>query len=283
VPAIRLLVFPWLLLACAPEHTVLGRGYGLQVPAGVGAEAPLPLLILAHGYGVNGAGQDFVFPFSKQVDAKQFLYVLPDGTQDRLGRRFWNATDACCNFFGGPVDDVAFLDGLISEIGGVYNVDPKRIFVVGHSNGAFMAYRMACARANRIAAIVSVAGATFNSAAACAPSRPVSVLQVHGTADDTIGYDGGTILVGGTLVPYPSAQGTVDRWATYDGCGATTSSGAAFDLIGDATAETTPRTRDGCPAGVAVDLWSVDKGPHIMVLNPGPSKLWAWMAAHPGR
>ena len=97
-----------------------------------------------------------------------FLMIAPAGTADSSGSHFWNATDACCNFENSQVDDVAYLDGLITEISAAYNVDPKRIYVVGHSNGGFMAYRMACAKADRIAAVVSVAGATFATPASCA-------------------------------------------------------------------------------------------------------------------
>ena len=65
------------------------------------------------------------------------------------------------------------------------NVDPYRIYVAGHSNGGFMSYRLACTHADRIAAIVSLAGATFDTPADCSPTEPVAVLQIHGTADDT--------------------------------------------------------------------------------------------------
>jgi len=126
-----------------------------------------------------------------------------------------------------------------------------------------------------------VAGATFATPASCAPSQPVSVLQVHGTADTTIQYAGGTIMIGAANVAYPSAVGSTDRWATYDGCAATTTTGAAIDVTGDATAETTPTAHGSCPAGIGVELWTVDQAPHILAFKAGPPLLWTWMAAHP--
>ena len=139
------------------------------------------------------------------------------GRSTATANRFWNATDACCNFDKAGVDDVAYLTGVIAEIQAKLSIDPKRIAFVGHSNGGFMSYRMACDRAGLVAAIVSLAGATFADPADCAPSEPVSVAQVHGTADDVIRYEGGGI----NGVPYPGAEGTAETWATYDGCGET--------------------------------------------------------------
>ncbi len=103
---------------------------------------------------------------------------------------------------------------------GKLNVDPKRIALIGHSNGGFMTYAVACAHADRIAALVSLAGATFAKAADCAPSEPVAVVQLHGTADDIVEFDGGSVEEIGSspMGPYPGAEATVAAWAKYDGC-----------------------------------------------------------------
>jgi polyhydroxybutyrate depolymerase len=93
------------------------------------------------------------------------------------GARFWNATDACCDVDASGVDDSSYLAGLINEIGSHVAVDPRRVFVVGHSNGAFMSYRMACDHADTIAAIVSLAGAPPADPAACRPTEPVAILR----------------------------------------------------------------------------------------------------------
>ena len=111
------------------------------------------------------------------------LYATPNGTQDLLALRFWNATDACCDFFGSGVDDSTYLANLVAAIDSAVGVDPRRRFFVGHSNGGFMSYRMACDHADEVAAVVSIAGATFDDTADCAPVRPVSTLQIHGTSD----------------------------------------------------------------------------------------------------
>ncbi len=136
--------------------------------------------------------------------------MYPDGTVNRKGDHFWNATDACCDMDRSAVDDSGYIKALIDEIGSRYRVDPKRVFLVGHSNGGYMSYRMACDHADRIAALVSIAGATWQDSARCKPQAPVSVLQVHGTADAEVPYEGGP--------GFPGARETVARWAALDGC-----------------------------------------------------------------
>ena len=118
------------------------------------------------------------------------------------------------------VDDAAYLAGVITEIQASFDVDPKRIDVIGHSNGGFMSYALSCAHADKIAAMVSLAGATFLNPTDCAPTGPVAVLEVHGTADDTILYEGGTVDLGPgqSMAPYPGAEASVATWAKYDGC-----------------------------------------------------------------
>ena len=189
------------------------------------------------------------------------------GRSTATANRFWNATDACCNFDKAGVDDVAYLTGIIDEIRAKLAIDPKRIAFVGHSNGGFMSYRMACDRAGLVAAIVSLAGATFADPTDCAPSEPVSVAQIHGTADDVIRYDGGGLV----NASYPSAETTAEAWATYDGCGESSSPlSAKVDV--DATlsdgadpAETSVAEWSGCKSGVAVQLWTIPDGGHVPV------------------
>jgi polyhydroxybutyrate depolymerase len=264
-----------------PDEALFGgvRPAQVLVPPGYDPQTPTPLVVALHGYSTNTTYVAAVLGLDPLYKTAGFLLVSPQGTKDPEGQYFWNATDACCNKFGAPVDDVAYLNGLVDEISGVYNVDPKRIYVVGHSNGGFMAYRLACTSANRFAAIVSVAGATFADVAACTPDAPVHVLQIHGTSDATIHYDGGTLQVQNVDVPYPGAVGSVERWAGYNGCATTTTGQAAKDLTGTADAETDPVTYDGCPAGGDVDLWTVNGAGHLIFFKSG-EPVWNWLEGH---
>lgn len=215
-----------------------------------------PLVILLHGYSANGFVQDLYLGLSGRTTTDGFLLVVPDGTKDPQGNLFWNATDFCCDFYGNGVDDVSYVLSLIDEAEAAYNVDPKRVYLFGHSNGGFMSYRMACEAGDRIAAIASIAGVTFLDEAKCAGTTPVSVLHVHGTADDTILHAGD--------VGYPSAEETVARWVARDGC---TPDGATGDPLEHDDSvpgpETTVTRWSGCAAGTAVELWSMQGSGHI--------------------
>lgn len=267
--------------AYAPSAAIAARPYMHRVPTSYDGARPTPLVVLLHGYGAGGFVQAGYFNFLRAVDSEGFLLAFPDGTPDTSMRRFWNATDACCDFGREGPDDVAYVDAVIDDMRAQYNVDPRRIFVVGHSNGGFMAHRYACERANRIAGIVSLAGATWNDAARCTPSRPVAVLQVHGTRDDVIGYNGGRTPVG-TGGPFPSARETVARWATLNRCGAVAATTETMDLERTLDgAETRVDRAPGCMGGGA-ELWTITNGSHLPAFGPEwPAAIARWMAAHP--
>src|SRR5690606_19654583 len=104
--------------------------------------AKAPLVVLLHGYGSSAVQQERYFNLTPESDRRGFLYAIPDGTTDRDGKRFWNATEACCDFYDSGVDDAAYLDRLLDTVTSAYSVDAARVYLVGHSNGGFMAYRM---------------------------------------------------------------------------------------------------------------------------------------------
>ncbi|BCB90913.1 extracellular catalytic domain type 1 short-chain-length polyhydroxyalkanoate depolymerase [Phytohabitans suffuscus] len=263
------------LAACSPSPGAAGttvtvdldgRPFQLHVPAGYDEATRAPLVVLLHGYTSSAAEQEEYFQLTGESDRRGFLYAMPDGTTDREGNRFWNATAACCDFHGSGVDDSAYLARLVDTVDARYPVDPARVYFVGHSNGGFMALRMACEHADRVTAVVSLAGAATAEAARCAPRRPVSVLQIHGTADRTILYGGGP-----STRPYPSAEGTVALWRGLDGCaGAADTSAPPLDLdAGLPGAETTVTAyHEGCRDGTRAELWSIRGGGHVPALTP---------------
>ena len=136
------------------------RPFTLNVPTTYQSGTPAPLLIALHGYTAESPYAESYFALGKVADEKGILTVYPSGTKDTNGYLFWNATPACCNFDSSAVDDEAYLNSIIDSVSKDYSVDPARVFIVGHSNGGFMAHRMAWNQSDRIAAIVSLAGAT---------------------------------------------------------------------------------------------------------------------------
>ena len=242
-----------------------GRGDVLvRVPES--GSPPFPLIVFLHGYNSNGAESEAFFAFGDKAEAAGMLYAAPDGTQDLLAFRFWNATDGCCDFFQSGVDDSSYLATLVAAIDSAVGVDPHRLYFIGHSNGGFMSYRMACDHADAIAAVVSISGATYDDVADCAPVRPVSTLEIHGTSDAVIQYGGGTLP--GADGPYPGATETAATWAAYNGCESSTVSLDPFDgvdgLPGDETG--VELYASGC-SGAVTELWTVNGGPHSPVIN----------------
>lgn len=264
------------------------RPVKLYVPSGY-TGAPTPLVILLHGYSANGEEEELYLGLRQVAEAKTVLYAHPDGTMNPAGDRFWNATDACCDFYGSNVDDSGYLTSLVKEIGTRYAVDPDRVYFIGHSNGGFMSYRMACDHADMVAAIVSLAGAMWEDTSRCKPSAPVSVLEVHGTADNEVLYDGASgVANDGGLVndgAYPGATTSVADWATFDGC-ATPPDTSLPPLDIDASiagAETrVTRYAAGCRSGSEVDLWTIQGEGHIPGFNANFAPMaFDFLLAHP--
>jgi polyhydroxybutyrate depolymerase len=257
------------------------RPFDVFVPSTYDSSTPMPLVVLLHGYGATGAIQEAYFGLQPLAEQRGFLYVHPDGTKDPLGNQFWNATDACCQRLTEDVDDVGYLMALVDDVSSRYSVDPDRIWFLGHSNGGFMSHRLACDRADRVAAIVSLAGATWLDESKCAPSEPVSVLQIHGTEDQTIDYDdGGALFFRG----YPGAETTVSSWARKDACtGGLVPVDETLDLeVSLEGAESTVTRTSGCPDGVDVELWTIVGGAHIPGLSPTFTPMVVdWLFAHP--
>ena len=276
---------PLLLAApAAAESSILvdaGRGPVTVYFPDSYSGSPLPVVLLLHGYTSSGAAMEAWLDFSSQVDPRQFIYAAPNGTFDFLGFRFWNATDACCNIFGSSVDDSQYLSDLLDEIELQLAVDPDRVHVMGHSNGGFMSYRMACDHADRIASIASLAGATWNDPASCNPDEPVHALQIHGTNDGTISYNGGALFGS----PYPSAPQSALQWANFASC-LTTSTffPAALDLVATIAGNETDilMRDDGCLPGGSGELWTMNSAPHSPTFTAAftPAAL-DWLLGHP--
>jgi polyhydroxybutyrate depolymerase len=241
-----------------------GRPVTVHVPGSYDPARAAPLVVLLHGYSSNAAEQESYFRLTPESDRQGFVYVYPDGTVDNRGNRFWNATNACCAFSGSGPDDSRYLSELISTIRDTYRID--RVYLIGHSNGGFMAFRMACDHAGQVTAVASLNGATWSDDTQCRPSQPVGVLAIHSTDDETIAFTGG--VNGGSGNAYPSAADTVARWRDHNRCTGAGRDGTALDLDTSLpAAETSVRTYD-CAGGSAVQAWTINGGSHIPSLGP---------------
>lgn len=258
------------------------RSYRVYRPQGLGRAGPVPLVVVLHGGFGSGAQAEYAYRWNDLADAQGIVVAYPDGIA-----RTWNA-GACC----GPaqrmgVDDVSFLAGVVSEVEASEGIDPARIYVAGMSNGAMMAYRLACDLPGRFAAIGPVAGTMLCK---CPDPVPVSVLHIHGLEDRNVPFGGGIGPAAVEPQPRPPVRSVIDLWRRVGGCGP------------PRVNETPPvRTEVWSGAGVEVALITVAGAGHQWPGGrpPGPrvarvfrldqpsqaldatAALWGFFAGHP--
>lgn len=224
----------------------LDRTYVLHVPAG--AEPPSGLVINLHGAGDNGGKQAALTNYNAVADQHGFAVVYPDGIDaswaDGRGASIPDRTG---------VDDVGFLAALAQQLTGEYGIDPGHVYATGLSAGAFMATRLACQRADVVAAIAPVAG-SLGTSAPCNPSEPVSVFATNGMADTVVPYNGGAMVGRGGASIIMAPPDLAGRWRSLDHCPAP---------VDDSPSAGVHRsTAAGCADGTEVVFVSVDGGGH---------------------
>ncbi len=229
------------------------RSYRLYIPTIYNGTTARPLILNLHGYTSNASQQQFYSNFMPIADTANFLMVFPQGTKDGSNQPYWNA-----GISSSLVNDIAFLNSLIDSLDLTYNINLNRVYSTGMSNGGFMSHTLACELSNKITAIASVTGSIFTSQYGnfCNPTRPVPVMQIHGTSDPTVPY-AGNLSQG--MMPIDSV---VKYWVIKNGCNPS----ATFSNVPNTN------TTDGCTAihyqytggnlGSTVELYKIIGGTH---------------------
>ena len=188
-------------------HDWIQRDYILYIPELYDGNTAVPLVLNFHGYGSNAAQQMFYGDFRDIADTEGFLLVHPEGTTF-IGDQFWNV-----GFPGlsSNIDDVGFTEALIDELATLYAIDLDRVYATGMSNGGFMSFLLACQLSEKIAAVASVTGSmtqdTFDD---CNAQHPTPVLQIHGTDDGVVLYNGNNLSI-------PIAD-VISYWVDFNNC-----------------------------------------------------------------
>jgi polyhydroxybutyrate depolymerase len=177
------------------------RDYRVFRPPTLDTTQPMPLVILLHGSPIDAAGMEGVIHVDAQATAGGFLSVFPDGCSMDWDQRHGSI-------------DVDFISHMVDRLEAEYSIDRSRVYLVGSSAGGFMAYRLACDLADRFAAMASVAGSMWWDD--CRPARPIPILEMHGTSDANVPYDGGPSTYHGQAMP--PVMTVIQRWVGYDGC-----------------------------------------------------------------
>jgi polyhydroxybutyrate depolymerase len=249
------------------------RTYRLHVPAGYRPGRPVPAVLLLHGNGGSAADLDDVSGLSELGDRRGFLAVYPQGLAVGAGRSFW----AAAGRVESGVDDLRFVADLLDDLQHRLCVDPARIAAAGFSAGGGVAARIACDLAGRVASVAVVSGALYSEPGECRPSRPVPLLDIHGTDDVVVPYGGRTPTVDWPL-PMPPVPSWLGGWAVRDGCPG--DPGVFLD-----TPEATGVRWSGCRGGAEVVHYRMNGGDHqaprTIAGRPFAEVVWAFFAAHP--
>lgn len=168
------------------------RSYIVYKPM-ISGNKDLPLMIVLHGGMGNAKYMEKTTGMNDIADTGQFIVVYPNGIGGRFGfmkkRRTWNAGRCCGRAVKQNVDDVGFIEKMIEDIDSKFSIDTRRVYVTGMSNGAMMAYRLACEIPDKIAAIIPVAGTL--AVENCDSAKDIPVLHIHGTEDKNVPITGG--------------------------------------------------------------------------------------------
>lgn len=202
-----LLVFSQQTINGTMTHDGKQRSYILYVPANYTGESPVPLVFNFHGYTSNANDQMWYGDFRAIADTAGFLIVHPQGTLFN-GSTHWNVGGWTV---GSSTDDVGFTAAMIDTFAVEYNVDLNRVYATGMSNGGYMSFLLACQLSDKIAAIASVTGSmtpeTFNS---CNPQHPMPILQIHGSIDGVVPYNGAAWT--------EPIEEVMEYWVNYNHC-----------------------------------------------------------------
>jgi polyhydroxybutyrate depolymerase len=205
------------------QHDGLARMYRVHVPASYDPARAAPLLVALHGGGGNMDLQanDALYGLITKSDKEGFVAVFPNGFSKFPNGKLatWNAGNCCGAARDRQVDDVGFIREVVRNLTHQMTIDHSRIYATGMSNGAMMAYRLACEASDVFAAIAPVAGT--DTTRQCTPARPVAVVHIHAKDDSHVLFGGGAgpdSVALSQVTDYVSVPATISKWAKLDGC-----------------------------------------------------------------
>ena len=193
-------------------HGGLERQFIVRVPQNLPAR-DAGLVIAMHGYGSSAENIMAYSGLHALADEHGYIVAYPQGTQDRQGNAFFNVGYAFHS--DSAVDDVGFIRALVAGLVESYQIDPRRVYATGMSNGGDMSYLLACRAADVFRAIAPVAGTMMQATADnCTPSAPMPVLALNGTADNVTRYAGDYANEEGWGA-YISVSEVIELWARH--------------------------------------------------------------------
>jgi polyhydroxybutyrate depolymerase len=199
------------------------RSYLVYAPPNYDPARPTPLVVLLHGRPGDAAGMALISEMNEVAKRHGFIVVYPQGLDNE-----WNAIHDIMRQRGvSPQDDVAFLKRLTEDLSVDFNIDRRRMYLGGFSNGGFMTIRMACSASEYFAAFASVGAELYSSLTSHCQGAPAPMLFINGTADRSVPYAGVTQQTSGGSFSSsgPSMPGASGMSGGMSGGGASTGGG----------------------------------------------------------
>jgi len=236
------------------NHNGLVRSYILHKPENFAENSPL--IFVLHGFTSSASTIMSYSQMNKIADENGFMVCYPQGTALSTGQTHWNA-----NLEMSSIDDIGFLSQLVSKIQTSFKTNPNNTFVSGMSNGGFMSYTLACNKSNIFKAIASVTGTMSGKDwLTCDPSNKIPIMQISGTDDETVPWDG-TMSTSYGWGGAPHIIKVMDYWANLNGC--TSNEKIDFPDINTSDKSTVSLTKQkGSPNNNEVWLYTVTGGGH---------------------
>ncbi|MBS0386122.1 MAG: dienelactone hydrolase family protein [Proteobacteria bacterium] len=197
----------------------VSRSWIVYAPPSYNPAHPTPVVILLHGRPSNGPAMAAISRMNEVAARHGFIVVYPEGFHHE-----WNAYyDLVRQPAIAPQDDIGFLKTLTEDLGIDFNIDRRRLYVGGFSNGGFMTLRLACSASSYFAAFASVSAELYTQLSSRCQGDPAPILLMHGTADPSVNYNGVVVRNGASQMPdmsmNPSGMSSMTRMGGDMGSG----------------------------------------------------------------
>ncbi|NWF50419.1 MAG: prolyl oligopeptidase family serine peptidase [Ignavibacteriaceae bacterium] len=238
------------------------RTFKVVIPETYNPQNPSSLVVVFHGGGGNMHNVEEMSRLTETATKFGFIVCYPNGT-GRFKERLltWNAGECCGYALENNVDDVGFIRKMVAKLTSEFNIDVKRIFATGMSNGGMLCFRIACELSDIFAAVAPVASSMTNFN--CSPTEPISIIMFNGMKDKHVPYHGGIGEKALVKVEKKGVPEVVDFWKSKNKC---PGEGTRIEK-GNVISETYRNPENG----TEVVLFTIKDGGHSW---PGGTKGW---------
>lgn len=229
----------------------------IYVPKSYSPSSAMPLVLSLHGSESDADGQQNLSQMNTAAENNGFIVVYPNGINKQ-----WNDGRVFSSEKTGGADDVGFIMKLIETVSSGMNIDSRRVYAAGMSNGGMMTNRLACEKTSTFAAIAVVAGAMPTELQPnCRPSTKMPIIIMHGTNDPIVPFSGGAMNSGrGSVL---SVADEIKFWASNNGVSSNPSN---ISELTNTVADLTTITKN--TYGNTINFYSVNNGGHTWPGGP---------------